>query len=121
MNEYIFKGDPKHLENVIREQRIRILRGVVSITTPSESGYITQEESEQKVQAKEDELNAVISEKIVKLDVLILPLERRMPRLLSRLRPLQRRMHVLKNLKNRLPDCRNKLKRWHYVLTQIPE
>jgi peptidoglycan hydrolase CwlO-like protein len=63
MNEYIFKGDPKHLENVIREQRIRILRGVVSITTPSESGYITQEESEQKVQAKEDELNAVISEK----------------------------------------------------------
>jgi peptidoglycan hydrolase CwlO-like protein len=63
MNEYIFKGDPKHLENVIREQRIRIQRGVVSITTPSESGYITQEESEQKVQAKEDELNAVISEK----------------------------------------------------------
>lgn len=63
MNEYIFKGDPKHLENVIREQRIRIQRGVVSITTPSESGYITQEESEQKVQEKENELNAVISEK----------------------------------------------------------
>lgn len=61
MDEYILKGDPKHLENVIREQSIRIKRRVVFITTPSESGYITQVESEQKI--KENELNAVISEK----------------------------------------------------------
>ena len=63
MDEYILKGDPKHLENVIREQIIRIKRGVVFITTPSESGYITQVESEQKIKEKENELNAVISEK----------------------------------------------------------
>lgn len=63
MDEYILKGDPKHLENVIREQSIRIKRGVVFITTPSESGYITQVESEQKIKEKENELNAIISEK----------------------------------------------------------
>lgn len=92
MDEYILKGDPKHLENVIREQSIRIKRGVVFITTPSESGYITQVESEQKIKEKKNELNAIISERMVKLDVLILLLERRMLRLPSRLRLSLRKM-----------------------------
>lgn len=32
MKEYILKGDPAEVEKVIRENRIRISRGVISIT-----------------------------------------------------------------------------------------
>ncbi len=32
MKEYILKGDPKELDKVLRENRIRISRGVISIT-----------------------------------------------------------------------------------------
>lgn len=37
MNAYILKGDPQELDKVIRENRIRINRGVISIT-PVEPG-----------------------------------------------------------------------------------
>lgn len=44
MKEYILKGDPKELDKVFRENRIRISRGVISIT-PAEPETALDEDS----------------------------------------------------------------------------
>lgn len=52
---YLLDGDKKALESVIKEQRIRIGRGLISITPVSEAGLVSEEdvkktfESQQKV------------------------------------------------------------------------
>lgn len=58
---YLLNGEEKALKSVIKEQRIRIGRGVISITPVSEAGLVSEEdvkktfESQQKVI---DELSA---------------------------------------------------------------
>lgn len=55
MPMYLLDGDKKALESVIKEQRIRIGRGLISITPVSEAGLVSEEdvkktfESQQKV------------------------------------------------------------------------
>ncbi len=44
MSAYILKGDPKELDKVIRENRIRVSRGVISIT-PAEPDTALDEDS----------------------------------------------------------------------------
>lgn len=52
---YLLDGDKKALESVIKEQRIRIGRGLISITPASEAGLVSEEDvkktfdSQQKV------------------------------------------------------------------------
>lgn len=55
MPMYLLDGDKKALESVIKEQRIRIGRGLISITPASEAGLVSEEDvkktfdSQQKV------------------------------------------------------------------------
>lgn len=78
---YLLKGDKKALENVIKEQRIRIGRGLISITPVSEAGLVPEEdvkktfESQQKVidelSAKNESLqkeNEELKAKLAELD-----------------------------------------------------
>lgn len=44
MSEYILKGDPKEVDKILRENRIRISRGVISIT-PAEPDAALDEDS----------------------------------------------------------------------------
>ena len=41
MKEYILKGDPAEVEKVIKESRIRISRGVISITPAEPETAVT--------------------------------------------------------------------------------
>lgn len=43
---YLINGDKKALESVIKEQRIRIGRGLITITPASEAGLVTEEDVE---------------------------------------------------------------------------
>lgn len=51
--KYILEGNDKELERVIRENRIRVNRGLISITPISECGLITEEDARK---ALEDQL-----------------------------------------------------------------
>lgn len=69
---YLLNGEEKALKSVIKEQRIRIGRGLITITPVSEAGLVSEEdvkktfESQQKVidelSAKNEELKAKIAE-----------------------------------------------------------
>lgn len=41
---YLLNGDEKALESVIKEQRIRIGRGLITITPVSEAGLVPEED-----------------------------------------------------------------------------
>lgn len=72
MPMYLLNGEEKALKSVIKEQRIRIGRGLITITPVSEAGLVSEEdvkktfESQQKVidelSAKNEELKAKIAE-----------------------------------------------------------
>lgn len=82
---YLLNGDEKALESVIKEQRIRIGRGLITITPVSEAGLVPEEdvkktfESQQKIidnlsaknenlQNENEELKAKIAELETHLD-----------------------------------------------------
>lgn len=50
---YLINGDKKALESVIKEQRIRIGRGLISITPVSEAGLVTEEDVEKALESKQ--------------------------------------------------------------------
>ena len=57
----ILKGDKKVLECIIKEQRIRIGRGLISITPASEAGLVPEEEVKETFERQQeviDELSA---------------------------------------------------------------
>lgn len=56
---YILKGNEKDVSNVIKEQRIRIQRGVISII-PSESGLITIENAQMELESRLKEKDELI-------------------------------------------------------------
>lgn len=58
---YLINGDKKALEAVIKEQRIRIGRGLITITPVSEAGLVSEEDVEKALESKQkviDELSA---------------------------------------------------------------
>lgn len=58
---YLLNGEKKALESVIKEQRIRIGRGLISITPVSEAGLVSEEDVEKALESKQkviDELSA---------------------------------------------------------------
>jgi len=57
----LLKGDKKVLECIIKEQRIRIGRGLISITPASEAGFVPEEEVKETFERQQeviDELSA---------------------------------------------------------------
>ena len=57
---YLINGDKKALEAVIKEQRIRIGRGLITITPVSEAGLVSEEDVEKALESKQkviDELS----------------------------------------------------------------
>lgn len=57
---YLLNGEKKALESVIKEQRIRIGRGLISITPVSEAGLVSEEDAEKALESKQkviDELS----------------------------------------------------------------
>lgn len=57
---YLLNGEKKALESVIKEQRIRIGRGLISITPVSEAGLVSEEDVEKALESKQkviDELS----------------------------------------------------------------
>lgn len=57
----LLKGDKKVLECIIKEQRIRIGRGLISITPASEAGLVPEEEVKETFERQQeviDELSA---------------------------------------------------------------
>lgn len=68
--DYILRGNDKDVANVLKEQRIRMGRGVISFTPISECGLITEEDArktlDDKLAEKDEkigELTASITEK----------------------------------------------------------
>lgn len=57
---YILKGNEKDVSNVIKEQRIRIQRGVISIIPISESGLITIENAQMELESRLKEKDELI-------------------------------------------------------------
>lgn len=61
--KYIIEGNEKELERVLREQRIRVGRGLIVITPVTGCGLVTEEDALKLVEAKTEELNALLEEK----------------------------------------------------------
>lgn len=60
--KYILDGNEKDVTNVIKEQRIRIGRGLISFTPISECGLITKEDARKAMDEKLTELTASVEE-----------------------------------------------------------
>lgn len=58
--KYILDGNEKDVTNVIREQRIRVGRGLISFTPISECGLITEEDVRKAMDEKLAELAASV-------------------------------------------------------------
>ena len=58
--DYILRGNDKDVSNVLKEQRIRIGRGVVSFTPISECGLITEEDARKTLECMLTEKNEEI-------------------------------------------------------------
>lgn len=74
--DYILSGNGKDVANVIKEQRIRLGRGVISITPVNEAGIVTQEEARGMLEelavkdAEIKELTAIVKEKEERISAL---------------------------------------------------
>lgn len=58
---YLLNGEEKALKSVIKEQRIRIGRGLISITPVSEAGLVSEEDARKTFESQQkviDELSA---------------------------------------------------------------
>lgn len=51
---YLLNGDKKALESVIKEQRIRIGRGLISITPVSEAGLVPEEDVKKTFESQQN-------------------------------------------------------------------
>lgn len=60
--KYILDGNEKDVTNVIKEQRIRIGRGLISFTPISECGLITKEDARKVMDEKLTELTSSVEE-----------------------------------------------------------
>lgn len=60
--DYVLRGNEKDVANVLKEQRIRIARGVVSFTPLSECGLMTEEDVLRILEDRLAEKNNEISE-----------------------------------------------------------
>lgn len=60
--DYILRGNDKDVANVLKEQRIRIGRGVVAFTPISECGLVTEEDAQKTLEDKLAEKDEKISE-----------------------------------------------------------
>ena len=60
--DYILRGNDKDVANVLKEQRIRIGRGVVSFTPISECGLVTEEDARKTLECMLAEKDAKIGE-----------------------------------------------------------
>lgn len=60
--DYILRGNDKDVANVLKEQRIRIGRGVVSFTPISECGLVTEEDAQKTLECMLIEKDAKIGE-----------------------------------------------------------
>lgn len=60
--KYILEGNEKELERVLREQRIRVGRGLIKIT-PISGSLVSEEDAMKAIEAKTEELTASLSEK----------------------------------------------------------
>ena len=60
--DYILRGNDKDVANVLKEQRIRIGRGVVSFTPISECGLVTEEDARKTLECMLTEKDAKIGE-----------------------------------------------------------
>lgn len=59
---YLINGDKKALESVIKEQRIRIGRGLITITPASEAGLVTEEDVEKALESKQKVIDGLSEE-----------------------------------------------------------
>ncbi len=62
MEKYIITGQEKELERVLREQRIRVSRGLITITPISECGLVTEEDALKTLDDKLSEKNLKVDE-----------------------------------------------------------
>ena len=60
--KYILDGNEKDVTNVIKEQRVRMGRGVISLTPISKCGLITKEDARKAMDEKLTELTASVEE-----------------------------------------------------------
>lgn len=65
---YILEGNDKELERVIRENRVRVNRGVINITPISECGLITEEDARKILEDRLATKDAKISEHATSLE-----------------------------------------------------
>lgn len=77
MEKYIITGQEKELARVLREQRIRVSRGLISITPLTEAGLVTEEDARKtldcKLTEKDEEINKFI-EIIAEKDMIVVEL-----------------------------------------------
>ena len=66
--DYILRGNDKDVANVLKEQRIRIGRGVVSFTPISECGLVTEEDARKTLECMLTEKDAKIGEPLESLE-----------------------------------------------------
>lgn len=59
---YLINGEKKALESVIKEQRIRIGRGLITITPASEAGLVTEEDVEKALESKQKVIDGLSEE-----------------------------------------------------------
>ena len=59
--DYILKGDEKAVSNVIKEQRIRMMRGMISIIPISDCGLVTEEDARKTLETHLKEKDELIS------------------------------------------------------------
>lgn len=62
MERYIITGQDKELERVLREQCIRVNRGLITITPISECGLVTEEDARKTLECMLAEKDAKIGE-----------------------------------------------------------
>lgn len=60
--DYILRGNDKDVANVLREQRIRINRGVIQLIPISECGLVTEEDAQKTLECMLMEKDAKIGE-----------------------------------------------------------
>ena len=60
--DYILRGNDKDVTNVLKEQRIRISRGVIKLIPISECGLVTEEDARKTLECMLTEKDAKIGE-----------------------------------------------------------
>lgn len=62
MEKYIITGQERELARVLREQRVRVIRGLITITPISECGLVTEEDARKTLECMLTEKDAKIGE-----------------------------------------------------------